>query len=106
MTLHKLSLSFNNIHIGGITHFFKTINFMNTATVIEKKSEIARILFTTENEDIITELFDFANKLISAGHKRPCQYTDNEIIQRIEQSEEQYRNGDVISLEELEKKYL
>ena len=79
---------------------------MNTATINEKKSEIARILFITENEDIITELFDFANKLISAGDKRPCQYTDNEIIRRVEQSEEQYRNGDVISLEELEKKYL
>ena len=79
---------------------------MNTATVLEKKSEIVRILFTTENEDIITELFDFTKKLITSGDKRPCLYTDKEIIQRVEQSEEQYKNGDIISLEELEKKYL
>ena len=79
---------------------------MNTAsTVIEKKSEIARILFTTENEDIITELFEYAKKLITAEKKRPCQYSDLEIIQRIEQSEEQYKEGNFISLEELEKKY-
>ena len=80
---------------------------MNTeTTVIEKKSEIARILFTTENEDIITKIFEYSKNLISTYKKRPCQYTDKEIIQRIEQSEIQYKEGKVISLEELEKKYL
>ena len=80
---------------------------MNTATtVIEKKSEIARILFTTENEDIITKLFDYTKQLITAEKKRPCQYTDVEILKRIEQSEKQYRDGSVVSLEELESKYL
>ena len=80
---------------------------MNTATtVIEKKSEIARILFTTENEDIITELFEYTKKLIATEKKRPCQYADKEILQRIEQSEKQYNDGNVIALEELEKKYV
>ena len=80
---------------------------MSTATtVIEKKSEIARILFTTENEDIITELFEYSKKLIATEKKRPCQYTDKEILQRIEQSEKQFKDGEIISLEELEKIYL
>ena len=65
---------------------------MNTVTtVIEKKSEIARILFTTENEDIITELFEYTKKLVATEKKRPCQYADKEILQRVEQSEKQYK---------------
>jgi len=46
------------------------------------------------------------NTSVESGDKHPCLYTDKEIIQRVEQSEEQYKNGDIISLEELEKKYL
>ena len=80
---------------------------MDTATtVIEKKSEIARVLFTTESEYIITELFEYTKKLIAEENKRPCQYTDEEILQRIEESEKQYKEGHYISLEELEKTYL
>ena len=78
---------------------------MSTTTVIEKKSEIVRILFETENENIITELFEYAHNLISTSNKRPCQYTDEEILQRVEESEKQIEDGEIISLEDLEKKH-
>ena len=43
---------------------------MNTAeTIIEKKCEIARLLFLTENEDIINKLFDYSQKLITKEKK-------------------------------------
>ena len=79
---------------------------MNTsASVIEKKSEIVRILFEIDNENIVTELFEYALNLIKTDKKFPCQYTDEEILQRIEESEKQFEAGEIITLEELEKKY-
>jgi len=72
-------------------------------TILEKKSEIARILFSTENDDIVTELFEFTQNLMSEKKRLPCQYTKKEILQRVKESEQQYKEGRVISLEELEK---
>jgi hypothetical protein len=72
-------------------------------TVISKEQQaIIQIVKKTKNKDIISAMYDLAT--IEKG--RPCQYSDEEILQQIENSLENVKDGKVISLEELEKKYI
>ena len=68
----------------------------------ELRKEIAEIVLTTENEDIITQMFN----IVQQEKNRPCKFTDEEILLQVEKSERSLAQGKVISLEEIEKRYI
>ena len=74
-------------------------------TIIDKKTEIARIIFTTEDEDIITKILQYTQKLLKAGVKHPRCYSGTEIRKSLKISVQQYKEGRVTPIEDVEKMF-
>jgi len=71
-------------------------------TVISKEQQtIIQIVKKTKNKDIISAMYDLAT--IEKG--RPCQYSDEEILNRIALSLEDEKQGRVTTIEELEAEF-
>ncbi|MDL2322611.1 hypothetical protein LJC52_01335 [Bacteroidales bacterium OttesenSCG-928-A17] len=76
------------------------------ATVANKQNEIARIALNTNNEEIITKLFNYAKKLVKKEEQKiPCQYTIEEVRNGINQSIKEAKEGKVTSYEAVLRHY-
>ena len=70
--------------------------------VVSKKQEmITKTVMQTKNKDIITAMYD----LVSIEKRRPCQYSNEEIINRIALSLEDEQQGRIIEIEDLEREF-
>lgn len=76
------------------------------STIIDKQNEIARIVLNTDNEEVITKLFNYAKKLVKKEEqKTPCQYTIEEVKEGLKQSIEEADAGKITSYESVLKRY-
>jgi hypothetical protein len=71
------------------------------AIISKEQQTIIQIVKKTKNKDIISAMYDLAT--IEKG--RPCQYSDEEIINRIALSLEDEKQGRVTTIEELEAEF-
>jgi len=77
-----------------------------STTVMEKQVEIARIALTTNDEEFVTKLLNYARKLIKKEEKKtPCQYTIDEVKTGIKQSVEDVENDRTMLYDVAVKRY-
>ena len=78
---------------------------MNATTLEVMKAEFARAILTEQDENLLKKTITFFSEEKKAAQAPPCQYTTEELGERLAQSEADIKAGRTFSTAEVFKPY-
>ena len=76
---------------------------MKALALAEKKARIGEIVFSSDNEELINRLLNYAEEL--CGSERPCQYTEQELRDTADKAVLEVEEGRLTDHEILRKRF-
>ncbi|MDR1182175.1 MAG: hypothetical protein LBL13_09395 [Bacteroidales bacterium] len=75
-------------------------------TAIELNAKKIELIKEIDSEELLDKMLAYLHRLKKKGSKPPCQYTLDELKERIDRAEENIKQGEYLTHEELEEQLL